>query len=286
MSTTLLIVLVTTAVLAALILVVFLAYRRRRRRELLVPVRRRRRVLPRHPVVLVHGIMGFDEIGVLGARRDYFRGVVDHLTALGVELHRPRLPIAAPVALRAARLAEFVESLDARRVNLVAHSMGGLDARYAIHHLGLADRIASLTTIATPHRGTPLANLSDQKLVRLVQQLVGAIGLDTRGLADLTPAAMIHFNREIVDDERVAYGHVLTRPTRGVEVNPLLQATWRYLSHTVGPNDGMVPIASQRWGEPLAEIEADHWAAVGWSVRFDTAAVYEALLRELRGRGL
>jgi triacylglycerol lipase len=277
-----LIVLVSVALLAAAALVLVVRARRRRARA----AARRRPVLPRHPVVLVHGIMGFDEIGLLGSRHDYFRGVVDRLTALGVELHRPRLPAAAPVAERAAVLARFVTGLDARRVNLVAHSMGGIDARYAIHHLGLADRVASLTTIGTPHRGTPLANLSDQKLFRLVQQLAGALGLDTRGMADLTPAAMVRFNREVVDADRVAYGCILAHASRAATVNPFLLATWRYLGHAAGPNDGIVPLASQRWGEELASIEADHWAQVGWSLGFDTAAIYEDLLRELRGRGL
>lgn len=46
------------------------------------------------------------------------------------------------------------------RLNIIAHSMGGLDARYyAISWLGLAERVASLTTIGIPHLGTPLADL-------------------------------------------------------------------------------------------------------------------------------
>lgn len=54
----------------------------------------------------------------------------------------------------------------------------------------------------------------------------------------------------------------------------------------------MVPAASQAWGEVLREIEADHWAQIGWSPqlrgsveKFDALAFYEELLRELRGRG-
>ena len=47
----------------------------------------------------------------------------------------------------------------------------------------------------------------------------------------------------------------------------------------------MVPITSQARGEVLREIEADHWAQIGWSRGFDATSFYEDLLRELRGRG-
>ncbi|MGE5180434.1 MAG: hypothetical protein ACM31C_00145, partial [Acidobacteriota bacterium] len=48
-----------------------------------------------------------------------------------------------------------------------------------------------------------------------------------------------------------------------------------YLRRVAGPNDGVVPVASQYWGETLAEIEADHWAQVGW--RFTVARTFDAL---------
>ena len=47
------------------------------------------------------------------------------------------------------------------------------------------------------------------------------------------------------------------------------------------PSDGIVPATSQRWGQVLREVEADHWAQVGWSLRFDAVALYEEILREL-----
>src|SRR5215470_2557518 len=107
-------------------------------------LRARRRVArgparPRHPVVLAHGFLGFDEI----AGQAYFRGIASHLSAMGAEVHTPRVPPAASVAKRAEKLAELVRALPAERVNIVAHSMGGLDARYAISRLGLGPKVAS-----------------------------------------------------------------------------------------------------------------------------------------------
>ena len=280
----------TASVIALVALVVILAtvaalvvYRRRR--VPVEPVRRLPRVLPRHPIVLVHGIMGFDEIRLLGSHTDYFR-VAEHLRQTGVEVYQARMPPAAPIAVRAQALRDFVDKTGARRVNLVAHSMGGLDARYAISRLGLDDKVASLTTLAAPHYGSPLANLSDQRVVQLVQGLLRKLGLDTTGLGDLTPAELERFNAEVIDVASVDYTSVVTAPSSGKRVNALLKPTHLYMSKLVGANDGIVPSASQRWGEVIAEVDADHWAVVGWTLQFDVASLWDQLIAELRGRGV
>src|SRR5947207_11660478 len=112
---------------------------------------------PRLPVVLAHGFLGFDELAIGSQRHAYFRGIETRLVQMGAKVYTPRVPPAASIATRAGRLAELIRALPDERVNIVAHSMGGLDARYAISQLGLSDKVASLTTIATPHLGTPLA---------------------------------------------------------------------------------------------------------------------------------
>jgi triacylglycerol lipase len=93
------------------------------------------------------------------------------------------------------------------------------------------------------------------------------------------------FNRDVQDVRGVAYQSVVAVARERRKMNPLLVAPHLYLQERVGDNDGVVPAGSQRWGEILDEIEADHWAQIGWSRHFDAAAFYEALLRELRGRG-
>ncbi len=118
-----------------------------------------RRGKTRHPVLLAHGFAGFDVVEISGLRFAYFRGIEDRLRAAGVEVHVLRVSPIASIAQRARQLAEQVRQLPGGRFNIVAHSMGGLDARYALTTLGLGDRVASLTTIGTPHRGTPLADL-------------------------------------------------------------------------------------------------------------------------------
>jgi triacylglycerol lipase len=246
-----------------------------------------RAVAPRYPVVLLHGVMGFDEIAVGQKRHAYFRGVAERLEALGARVHRPRVPASASVAARAETLARALRELDGGRVNVIAHSMGGLDARYAISRLGLAHRVASLTTIGTPHLGTPLADLGTglADLLQLKRVLAPMLELDA--FWDLTTARMAGFNREVRDARQVAYASVVARTAPGTRLHPLLKPAHLYICAKAGANDGLVPAASQRWGDVLSEIEADHWAQIGWSSSsdFDAPALFEAIARELRARG-
>jgi len=61
------------------------------------------------------------------------------------------------IVSRAARLDEQLRAqARGRGVNMLAHSMGGLDSRYLISHLRPTDYAPlSLTSVSTPHRGSP-----------------------------------------------------------------------------------------------------------------------------------
>ena len=52
------------------------------------------------------------------------------------------------------RILEVLEETHAEKVNIIAHSKGGLEARYVISTLGMDDKIASLSTMGTPHNGS------------------------------------------------------------------------------------------------------------------------------------
>jgi triacylglycerol lipase len=246
-----------------------------------VPARRAPRL--RHAVVLAHGMLGFDEIAVAGRRHRYFRKIADGLRGLDAKFHTPRVPAAAPIAVRAEQLRSLVEELPGDRVNVIAHSMGGLDARYAISQLGLSDRVASLVTIGTPHQGTPIANLGAGLVPAGVSRALARV-LDVRALHDLTTDGLQRFNQDVRDAPGVAYCSVVGRSVLA-RTNPLLWPSHAYLSARAGANDGLVPADSQRWGSVLREIEADHWAQVGWSLSFDAVGLYEDILRELVGLG-
>ena len=214
------------------------------------------RVTTEAPIVLIHGYAGVDRyFGVL----DYFYRVPGALRALGAQVIVPRL---SPFEWSHRRAAELAAQLSAamaesgaQRLHLIAHSQGGLDARYLISQLGWGDRVRSLTTIATPHEGIPL-NLVDY----FSQQ-------------DFSPAELERFNAENPADPRVAYfswsarscGIVELRCLRELDgelVTPFLAATYTLL-RPFGPNDGLVPTANMRYGEHLGELAADHFDQIG-----------------------
>lgn len=248
------------------------------------PVRRkkRRRPVAALPVVLAHGMFGFDQVELRGRRYEYFRGVPSRLRREGAKVHVVKLAPTGSIETRARQLADAVDRIEGEKVNLIAHSMGGLDARYAIAKLGLSHRVASLTTIGAPHRGTPLADVGAGVLPRKVGR---ALRLD--GVADLTTEASRRFNRAVKNVEGVAYGSVVGAVSGLVpsRMNPLLLPAFLWLRDRAGVNDGIVPSDSQAWGDVLLEVDADHWAQVGWSKGFDAPGLYAGILCELRARG-
>ncbi|CEP19299.1 hypothetical protein [Parasitella parasitica] len=118
-------------------------------------------VAPRAPIVLCHGLYGFDKLGPDALpllQVQYWGGIENELAKLGAKVIVTKVPSTGSIWDRAHTLHSILKSiLDGKDVNFIAHSMGGLDCRYLISHI--ADRpykINSLTTISTPHRGSPV----------------------------------------------------------------------------------------------------------------------------------
>jgi len=224
-------------------------------------------------VVLVHGICGFDRLALGPARIDYFRGVGARLAAAGLAPIPARVSPLAGVPARAAQLARMIEALPHDRVVVVAHSMGGLDARWALCREGIAPRVASLITIGTPHRGTPIADLLTRGALDRARSSLARFGLASEALEWLTTWRLAELNPELPDVDGVRYASVVAATADRGRVHPLLRPPHAYLARVAGPSDGLVPRASQPWGEVLVEAELDHWAQVGWSGGHDAASL-------------
>ncbi|KAL9538189.1 hypothetical protein MBANPS3_011133 [Mucor bainieri] len=138
-------------------------------------------VAPRAPIVLCHGLYGFDKLGPDALpllQVQYWGGIENELAKLGAKVIVTKVPSTGSIWDRAHTLHSILKSiLDGRDVNFVAHSMGGLDCRYLISHI--PDRpykINSLTTISTPHRGSPVMDwFRDNVGVGMAGALVAAI---------------------------------------------------------------------------------------------------------------
>jgi triacylglycerol lipase len=201
---------------------------------------------PPLPVVLVHGLFGFDRIGVPGVKLHYFRGIVAHLESLGCHAHAVRLPRAASVPERAKILVDKINALPHDKVDIIAHSLGGLDARYAISKLGLDKKVRALVTVGTPHRGTPLANFASQGPLGVARKAIGAIGVKLHALDWLSPSALEKFNADVPDAPGVRYACVVGGIREaGTSVALAIAPVHAYLRRVSGHNDGLVPIASQ-----------------------------------------
>ena len=111
-------------------------------------------------IVLCHGLGFFDKTPEALPRFQlhYWGSIVDALRKLGNDVVIARVPSTGTIAERGRALhAQLKERLPhGARVNLLAHSMGGLDCRHLITHLQPTHfKALSLTTLSCPHRGSP-----------------------------------------------------------------------------------------------------------------------------------
>ncbi|KAF9427488.1 hypothetical protein BGZ76_002324 [Entomortierella beljakovae] len=116
---------------------------------------------PRQPIVLCHGLFGFDKMGpdaIPHLQIHYWKGIHKALTKLGAKVIVARVPRTGSVQERAESLHKTLTiAMEGTSVNFVAHSMGGLDCRYLISHIHNKNyNVQSLTTLSTPHRGSPM----------------------------------------------------------------------------------------------------------------------------------
>ena len=163
----------------------------------------------RYPIVLVHGLFGFDQ--VLG--NPYFFQIAPALQQDGARVFTVQVAAANSNEVRGEQLLQQVRRIlavtGAAKVNLIGHSQGGPTARYV---LGVRpDLVASLTTIGSPHAGTPVADAAAglpgplaavstqiaQGLAQLIDLLSGG-GFEqdiTAALTSLTTTGSAAFNR-------------------------------------------------------------------------------------------
>ncbi len=228
-------------------------------------------VNPAPTLVLCQGLFGayFDladrGLGLLGipvAR--YWNGVDRPLRDAGYRVVAPRVSATRGIVDRARQLkASVLREVPDGPIVLVGHSMGGLDARHLMTHLGLADRVKAVLTVATPHRGSAFA---DWCLTTLDRQgglygTLGRLGWDVRAAVDLTSDAAERFNRTTPDVEGVRYFSV-TAALPTVDLPTFLQPSGKTIARFDGPNDGLVSARSAAWGTVIDHWDLDHFTQI------------------------
>ena len=113
--------------------------------------------MTKYPIVLVHGI-ALKEVKFVKA----FGRIGQFLRDNGFEIYVADTDAFGAIETNAQQLRDYINNVlaqsGAEKVNVIAHSKGGLDTKYMITHLGMEDYVASLTTLCTPHRGSIVAS--------------------------------------------------------------------------------------------------------------------------------
>ena len=269
----------------------------------------------RYPIVLLHGAAPSE----FGGLMDYFFEVRDTLTERGFLVLTPTVDPWESSEDRGAAFYEQIEVYAAeglgRHFNLIGHSQAGLDARYITTALDVDQQVVSVTTLSSPHRGAPLADIAagvlelspwDGALVDAAASAAAMVlGNDseqaTACLASMTTEATTRFNAEVPDRADVAYYSWSGRTcgvlefgcqsdTGGEVVASYLAAPYDVTALVSGENDGLVPVSSAQWGEYLGEMPADHFDQVGQIAGldegpFDHLAFFESEANRLANAG-
>lgn len=227
-------------------------------------------------IVLAHGVLGFGSLAHLPSFVNYFNGVALHLRGQGHTVHEPQVNPIGPIRQRGDELGALLLSNTqaGERVHILAHSMGGLDARHALSNVaGVAQRVATLVTIGTPHRGSPVADAiasrTDPLFGQIPTLIVHQLEANAGALHSLTTNSCIQFDQATNDVAGVRYIEVAGDAARSGHEAFLFQ-----LAAVVGRlkggeiNDGVVTKSSAlRAGHMhLDDWPVDHAGEVGWSL--------------------
>lgn len=275
------------------------------------------KVKVKYPIILVHGWAGSH---LYLNTIEYFYGIEDELEdEVDVANTSDGIFVADCIDafntdyVRGAQLRQFVYEViaitGAPKVNIIGHSMGGTTARYAASCFSdMKSRIASVTSVSTPHRGTSAAELllmidngSMGALSWVMDNLWGRIAsADERSrfiaaTDQLTRAGMVDMNPRMPNVSGIAYISYATK-YYGVSsglLNNLMFPFWCWMKAREGANDGVVPVSSMKWGDYRGEVTGlfgcDHMMVVnqffGITPGFDAKGFYVDIAKLLSRRG-
>jgi triacylglycerol lipase len=255
----------------------------------------------KYPVVLVHGIAMRDRGDVTAP----WGRIPRILRENGVVIHLGNTDAWGTIESNAEMLKTTVDKIlketGKEKVNIIAHSKGGLDSRYLIWKYDYGDKVASLTTISTPHRGAVLADmilnlksLNTKSAKRTLEDLVKLYNdvypnIYTAGY-DLTTTNMKEFNRMVTMDDKVFYQSIYSVMNNAAD-DLFFTASYDYIKKEIGANDGLVSEYSARWGNNITKVEGgiSHGQIVDVMLKdvFDMKIpnIYLRIVNDLKNKG-
>lgn len=227
----------------------------------------------KYPVFMCHGYGGIAGI----VRPAPIHAPCMTLRAHGIHAFAPNIVPYATITTRAEQWSEKIEQLHEQygyeKFNVIGHSMGGLDMRYAISKLDIAPLVSSLTTIATPHFGTSLAELvltTPEILRDKLGEMFDWFGESIFPHAKSNALAAVEqltrkyvtkeFNPNVPDHEDITYYSFSAAVGRGT--NHPLNTIYRYQNLHIykeeGINDSFVSVESAKWGKHIQTTPISH----------------------------
>ena len=259
----------------------------------------------RYPLILVHGL----------AMKDTFFmrafGRIDRILRIqGYTVYVSRIDAFGSVESNAAQLKSEIEAIlaheNVEKVNIIAHSKGGLDAKHMIDCLDLANHTASLTTLCTPHRGSPIASFILRFPEFLLKYAAFFVNLAYRILGDKNPDALTACKqlRRISPEEESSlptsrglfcqsFSASINEKDRHTDFIMGIPAFFSRLIDKNAVTDGLVPQDSAIFGDYRGECidgSVSHTEIVDFMVRDKYRdrifAFYSSLCEELAQMGL
>lgn len=260
----------------------------------------------KYPILLVHGVFFRDT-----KYFNYWGRIPSELEANGAAIfygnHHSASSVADSAAELKARIIEILAETGAEKLNIIAHSKGGLDCRYAISKLGISDKVASLTTINTPHNGclfadyllSKIPSATKNKVADTYNSILRQFGEPhpdfLAAVNDLTDHYCRQLNIELSTPKEVycqSVGSVLTKATNGKFP---LNLSYHLVKYFSGENDGLVDETSFRWGEnyillrPTVKRGISHGDMIDLNREnfrgFDVREFYVYLVSDLKNKG-
>ncbi len=210
----------------------------------------------KYPILMIHG-MGFRDYRHIR----YWGRIGDELKKCGAKIYYGGQDSNGSIESNCRQLETALKNAladsGAEKVNIIAHSKGGLEARYLISTMGYGNNVASLTTISTPHKGS----VTVDKLVKPVKPLVKGVcvlvDLWFRILGDKTPDTYSaieslftenaeSFNQNNPDNENVyyqSYAFLMDKPTDDI----VMILPWLTVNAFEGKSDGLITPRSAEW---------------------------------------
>lgn len=214
----------------------------------------------RYPILMVHGVF-FRDFKYFNYWGRIPKELENHGAVIYYGNHQSAASVADSGRELACRIEEIVAETGCEKVNIIAHSKGGLDSRYAVSCLGMDKHVASLTTINTPHRGCIFADYlldkipgaAKDKVAESYNSALKVLGDESpdfmAAVTDLTASACKEFNRKALDRPGIYYQSVGSKLNVASGGRFPLNFSHRLVKYFDGPNDGLVAESSFPWGE-------------------------------------